>query len=171
MPTPATLFSRTVTKLLARDTAWPYLLCMTATASAPKTELTNPAVRRMILPWLTGDDERDARSLSRQFRSIGFSLPDWRRVIAEVKPSTPRFEGAVRLVQCVAGELVVAVVSMANIEDAFAARGFVKCGININPAQRAELQGAPRFTSLCGPMWDGNALRYEDSGANDRLSA
>jgi hypothetical protein len=171
MPLVATLFSIPAIKSLATDTAPPYLLLMITTEAAPKTELTNPAVRRMILPWLTGNDERDARSLSRQFRSIGFSLPDWRQVIAEVKPSTPLFAGAVRLVQCVAGEFVVTEVSMANIEEAFAVRGFVKSGININPAQRTELQGAPRFDRLCGPMWDGNALRYEDTTANDRLSA
>lgn len=47
---------------------------------------------------------------------------------------------------------------------------FVK--LNDNHRQRAELQGQPIFAKLVGPMWDGNGvIRYEDSEANDRLSA
>lgn len=36
---------------------------------------------------------------------------------------------------------------------------------------RAELQGQPYLKGFAGPMWDGNAVRYENSEANDRLSA
>lgn len=43
--------------------------------------------------------------------------------------------------------------------------------LNDNHHQRAELQGHPVFGSLCGPMWDGDAIRYEDQRSNDTLSA
>ncbi len=33
---------------------------------------------------------------------------------------------------------------------------------NRNPNNRAELQGMPKFEGLYGPMWDGDAIRYED---------
>jgi hypothetical protein len=36
---------------------------------------------------------------------------------------------------------------------------------------RAELQGQPYLSGFAGPMWDGDAIRYENSEANDRLSA
>lgn len=42
-------------------------------------------------------------------------------------------------------------------------RGFAFIRENRNPRQRAELQGAPVFKGVLGPMWDGDALRYEDS--------
>ena len=42
---------------------------------------------------------------------------------------------------------------------------------NSNPAQRAELQGQPKFVGLAGPMWDGNAIRYEDQAAYQELGA
>ncbi|MCC6314804.1 MAG: hypothetical protein IT337_12420 [Thermomicrobiales bacterium] len=43
--------------------------------------------------------------------------------------------------------------------------------LNSNPRQRAELQGQPVLKSFCGPMWDGDAIRYEDQRSNDILSA
>lgn len=49
-------------------------------------------------------------------------------------------------------------------------RDFKFDGFNKNPRQRAELQDQPRFSSLCGPMWDGDAIRYEDTKSNDILS-
>lgn len=36
---------------------------------------------------------------------------------------------------------------------------------------REELQGKPYLKGFAGPMWDGDAIRYENSEANDRLSA
>lgn len=36
--------------------------------------------------------------------------------------------------------------------------------------KRQELIGQPVFDQLCGPMWDGNAVRYEDARANAILS-
>lgn len=54
---------------------------------------------------------------------------------------------------------------------AMEARGFALTGYNDNPRQRAELQGAPKFRGLCGPMWNGDGLRYEDVQAHAVLSA
>ena len=36
---------------------------------------------------------------------------------------------------------------------------------------REELQGQPEFAGFCGPMWDGDAIRYEDVASYARLSA
>lgn len=44
-------------------------------------------------------------------------------------------------------------------------------GTNTNRRQRAELQDQPLLKGFVGPMWDGNAVRYENPEANDRLSA
>jgi hypothetical protein len=48
-------------------------------------------------------------------------------------------------------------------------------GFNSNPRNRAELQGQPKITGLCGPMYDGErngvpVIRYEDQEAYNRLS-
>lgn len=58
---------------------------MCAAKNKPMKTLTTEAVRKMIKPWLTGDDERDARNFRRTFRSIGFSVGEWRQVVAEAK--------------------------------------------------------------------------------------
>lgn len=50
------------------------------------------------------------------------------------------------------------------------ARGYELIGYNRNPRQRAELQGAPKFQGLNGPMWDGDALRYEDPATTKAVS-
>lgn len=59
--------------------------------------------------------------------------------------------------------------------DAFLAamevRDFTFIKFNSNHRQRAELQGQPIFGQLCGPMWDGDAVRYKDQRSNDILSA
>jgi hypothetical protein len=47
--------------------------------------LTDEATRRMIRPWLTGNDESDAQSLRRTFRMLRFSIGQWRQVIRETK--------------------------------------------------------------------------------------
>lgn len=52
-----------------------------------------------------------------------------------------------------------------------AKHGYAFRGFNANPAQREQLQGQPKFTGLLGPMWDGDAIRYEDQAAYDELSA
>ena len=48
--------------------------------------------------------------------------------------------------------------------------GFEYLGPNTSRVQRAELQGAPRFCGLVGPMWDGDALRYECAKTYEDLS-
>jgi len=52
-----------------------------------------------------------------------------------------------------------------------AVEGFRCRGFNSNASQRHELQGAPKFTGLIGPMWDGDAIRYECSATYAELSA
>lgn len=77
-----------------------------------------------------------------------------------------------RLIHCVDGEMLrtdfgpeVDVIAAMEI------RGYQFTKLNDNPRQRAELQGAPKFSNLCGPMWDGDAIRYEDPAAYAALSA
>lgn len=41
---------------------------------------------------------------------------------------------------------------------------------NKNKMQRPELQGVPAFNGLAGPMWDGDAIRYENWPAYETLS-
>lgn len=45
---------------------------------------------------------------------------------------------------------------------AMAVRGHELIGHYHNERTRAELQGAPMFAGINGPMWDGDRLRYED---------
>lgn len=52
-----------------------------------------------------------------------------------------------------------------------AKHGYAFRGFNANSAQREELQGQPKFTGLLGPMWDQDAIRYEDQAAYDEFSA
>lgn len=51
------------------------------------------------------------------------------------------------------------------------ALGFEYTGDHKSKVTRPELQSQPQFAGLCGPMWDGNAIRYEDPEANAILSA
>lgn len=77
----------------------------------------------------------------------------------------------IKLVQLVEGAWITS--EFENEEKAviaFAFRGFDLAGENRKPHQRAELQGAPLFTGLCGPMWDGDAIRYEDAAAYRAMS-
>ena len=46
---------------------------------------TTTAVKNMIKPWLTGNDEKDAKILSRMFRAVGLTLGEWRTVVSEAK--------------------------------------------------------------------------------------
>jgi len=76
-----------------------------------------------------------------------------------------------RLIQDVDGQLVRSDFTDENILPAMEMRGYVLTGINRNHRHRAELQGCPTFKGLCGPMWDGDAVRYEDIKSYERLSA
>lgn len=74
-----------------------------------------------------------------------------------------------RIVQNVDGHLVAS-----EVADIFAAadvRGFTFVKLANRKSLRAELQGQPMFAELCGPMWDGDAIRYEDQRSYDILSA
>lgn len=75
-----------------------------------------------------------------------------------------------RLIQYVDGSWLKSEFDDENLIPAMEIRGFDLAGVNNNPRHRAELQGAPRFAKLVGPMWDGDAIRYEDPAANDVLS-
>ena len=77
-----------------------------------------------------------------------------------------------KLVQMVDGQFAVTEVDMNNAIDAFGVRGYAHTGFNFNAHHRAELQGAPTFKNLCGPMYDGpGCVRYEEWAAYERLSA
>lgn len=74
-----------------------------------------------------------------------------------------------RIIQNVDGHFV-----KTEVEDIYAAaeiRGFTFVKLANRPTLRAELQGQPIFGELCGPMWDGDAIRYEDQRSNDILSS
>ena len=47
--------------------------------------MTDAAIRAMISPWLIGDTEADAGMLKRTFRTLGFSLTQWRQVVSETE--------------------------------------------------------------------------------------
>jgi hypothetical protein len=47
--------------------------------------IASPAVLKMIKPWLTGDDEKDAKMLRKMFRGCKMSIGEWRQVVAESK--------------------------------------------------------------------------------------
>lgn len=51
------------------------------------------------------------------------------------------------------------------------ARGYEFTGWNDNHRQREELQGAPKFKGIAGPMWDGGYIRYESVAVYAQLSA
>lgn len=57
-----------------------------------------------------------------------------------------------------------------NIIPAFRVRGFNQTGVCTSPHVRVELQGQPEFSGLLGPMWDGDAIRYENQAAYTTLS-
>ena len=75
-----------------------------------------------------------------------------------------------RLVRRVEEQFVVEEFDQGQLLPAMEARGFTPSHLNTNHRQRPELQGQPIFGALCGPMWDGDAVRYEDTAANDVLS-
>ena len=77
-----------------------------------------------------------------------------------------------RLVQTIDDLFVVTVFGPeTDLIAAMAARGFAFAGVHENPRTRAELQGAPKFKGVLGPMWDGDAIRYEDQATYDAMSA
>jgi len=75
-----------------------------------------------------------------------------------------------RFVQCINGQLIATEFTEDNIVPAMEVRGYEFHGLNENPCHRVELQGQPTFTRLLGPMWDGDAIRYEDVATYKLLS-
>lgn len=59
---------------------------------------------------------------------------------------------------------------LSSIEREFAKSGYFKTGVNAKKSSRAELHGMPIFAGLNGPMWDGDAVRYECAETYKALS-
>lgn len=76
----------------------------------------------------------------------------------------------IRLVQEVEGQLIVNEVARENMLEAFSVRGYEQSGVETRSSLRAELQGMPKFKNLCGPMFDGDAIRYESREAYATLA-
>lgn len=79
----------------------------------------------------------------------------------------------VTLYQMVNGRIEATVsATTADCVPAFEARGFKHVRDNFNPRHRAELQGAPVFDGVMGPIWDGRSgIRYEDAETYRWMSA
>lgn len=75
-----------------------------------------------------------------------------------------------RIVQSIEDAFIASEVTEENLGAWLDARGFTVVGVNSNKRQRAELQGQPIVAELVGPMWDGDAIRYEDTRTNDFMS-
>ena len=67
-----------------------------------------------------------------------------------------------RLVQTIENKLIATEFGPENVVSAMAVRGYKYIRLNYNSRQRDELQEQPIFTGILGPMWDGDAVRYED---------
>lgn len=76
-----------------------------------------------------------------------------------------------RLIQAVEGRMVATEVNGDNIYATMDIRGYEFAGLNNNHRQRIELQGQPIFKGVAGPMWDGDAVRYECAEAFARIGA
>ena len=75
-----------------------------------------------------------------------------------------------RLVQIVDNQMIATEFSDESIIVAMDVRGYDLNGINTNPNHRDELINQPKFTGLCGPMFDGDAIRYETWEVYNMLS-
>lgn len=58
-----------------------------------------------------------------------------------------------------------------DVESWMQVRGHKLTGYHTSPQTRTELQNQPEFKGFAGPMWDGDAVRYENWAAYERLSA
>lgn len=77
-----------------------------------------------------------------------------------------------RLIQMLNGRMVVgAEGNIENVVPALQVRGFRQVGaVPAREYLRRELIGQPVFAGVIGPMWDGDAVRYEAPAANQALS-
>jgi hypothetical protein len=77
----------------------------------------------------------------------------------------------VRLIQMIDGQMVKSEFESEGMVAAIELRGFRQRGFNNRAGQmREELRGWATFERLAGPMWDGDAIRYEDAASNAALS-
>lgn len=74
-----------------------------------------------------------------------------------------------RIIQMVEGQMIKT--ETADITAWAEAAGIKILALNARKSQRAELQGQPILDKFCGPMWDGDAIRYEDAETYARMSA
>ncbi len=75
-----------------------------------------------------------------------------------------------RLVELIDNEFVVSDYPIERFAAAMADKGHAFTGSVNNPRQREELQGASKYSGLCGPMWDDGVLRYKSVSAYQALS-
>jgi hypothetical protein len=47
--------------------------------------MIDAATIKMIAPWLTGNDEADAKMLKAMFKGVRMSIGEWRDVVLQVK--------------------------------------------------------------------------------------
>ncbi|OYX96365.1 MAG: hypothetical protein B7X90_11835 [Novosphingobium sp. 17-62-19] len=79
-----------------------------------------------------------------------------------------------RIITAIEPDFFVAELEAETVEhliEQMTSAGYEFSAFNSNPVQRAELQGQPKFKGLCGPMWDGDAIRYECRATYAELSA
>lgn len=76
-----------------------------------------------------------------------------------------------KLIQEVNGLGIETELNYENLMAAMEIRGFKFAGFRNSPNQRIELEDQPIFKGVAGPMWDGDAIRYEDWKTYERLSA
>lgn len=78
-----------------------------------------------------------------------------------------------RIIYMIEDRLTVIEFGAGTPEEAISAaaeHGFACKGLNTNRAQREALIGQPKFHGLLGPMWDGDAIRYEDQATYREIS-
>ena len=66
-----------------------------------------------------------------------------------------------RIIQRIDGEFFIHEIDAENLIPFMEVRGYPFVKLNDNNRQRVELQGQPKFAGILGPMWDGDAIRYE----------
>ncbi|ASY64467.1 hypothetical protein SJ05684_c30430 [Sinorhizobium sojae CCBAU 05684] len=75
-----------------------------------------------------------------------------------------------RIIQIVDGQWFTHEVDAENLIPFMEIRGYAFTRLNDNQHQREELRGQPKFAGINGPMWDGDAIRYECPEAYAQLS-
>ena len=68
------------------------------------------------------------------------------------------------------GHLEEVVMNDDNLIEMMAREGKEHVGYEFSPPLREELKGQPKFSDCCGPMWNGDHVRYENWDVYERLS-